>query len=123
MSVYLDGPYEASQARIMLPNPQLNDEINPEIEVSIMNAMDGTIYSTVKTSDRLHLNWDFLLSREKAVELREFVNAYMNGDLRLIDWEDRVYKVKIVNLPLDFIHFRRNSHATINVQFEGVQIV
>lgn len=123
MSVYIDGPYEASQARIMLPSPRLDDEFNPEIEVILMNSMDGTVYSAIKTSDRVHLNWEFLLSRDKAVEVREFVDAYLNHDLRLIDWEDRVYKVKIVNLPLDFTNTRRNGDVMVAVQFEGTQLV
>ncbi len=123
MSVYLDGPYEASQARVMLPSPHLGDDFNPEIEVAIMNSMNGTVFSTIKTSERVHLNWEFLLSRQKSIELREFVDAYLNYDLKLIDWEDRVYKVKIVNLPIDFTNTRRNGDVMVAVQFEGTQLV
>lgn len=123
-SVYLQAPHELIQATIRLPTPRLGDSVTPTPIVTVSNAMDGTIYSYVKDSQTLNIVWEFdSLSREKAQELEEFIKAYLTENWRIVDHQDRVYVVKLTNIPVDFTSIGLGEYRKVKLEFEGVQIV
>jgi hypothetical protein len=124
MSVYLQAPHPVIQATVMLPSPTLGDEVAPQSALTIVNAMDGTLYSYVKSNDRLKLTWEFnALTLQKAVELKEFIDTYLEYDWRVIDSGERVYVAKLVNLPVTFSTIGNGEYRTVRLEFEGKQIV
>lgn len=123
-SVYLQAPHELIQATIRLPTPRLGDSVSPNPIVTVRNAMDGTIYSYVKSSESLVIVWEFeSLTREKAQELEEFIKVYFTEKWRIIDHDDRVYVVRLINLPVEFPTIGNGEYRKAKLEFEGVQIV
>ena len=122
MSVYLQAPHELIQTSIELPSPNLGDTYNPASEVVIRNAMSGKLYSYTKSNNRIEFSWDFNLAKEKAIELEEFIKVYSAENIRIIDWRERVYLVKLVNLPVDFAAIAINERQQIRLQFEGERL-
>lgn len=121
MQIYLQAPHELIQATIMLPTPKFGDTQNPEPEIDIRNAQSGKLYSYVKANQRLTLFYDFILEQEKAIELREFVKIYSAENIRLTDWRERVYLVKLINVPLTFQTIGRGVNITLTEPpYEGV---
>jgi hypothetical protein len=86
MSFILKGPYPAAQTTTLLPSPQFGDSQALAGTVQSARAMDGTIYTYVKSREgRKKFNWQFEVSRHKALELREFINAYQGELIITID--------------------------------------
>ena len=68
------APHSAPVATTLLPNPTFGDGERLTDEIQVKRAMDGTLYTHVKTKNgRKNLQWTFLLTRNKALELRAFV--------------------------------------------------
>lgn len=122
MTVYLQAPHELLQTSIQLPSPNLGDTLNPASEITIRNSMNGVLYSYVKSNGRIEFTWEFNLAKEKAIELEEFIKAYSSENIRVVDWRERVYLVKLVNLPISFSAMSLNERQQIRLQFEGVRL-
>lgn len=124
MSCYLQAPLPLIQSTVMLPSPTLGDAISPQSEVTISNSMSGVIYSYVKSNDRIRLIWDFnALTLEKAIELREFIDTYLNYSWRVTDHQERVYSVQLVNVPVEFTTVGRGEYRSCRLEMEGRQLV
>lgn len=122
MTVTLQAPYDLIQASILLPSPNLGDEISPEVKVSIRNSMNGVIYSTVKTHNRFKFTWDLNLTNAKARELYVFNEYYNSMPWRVFDWNDVLYRAYLLSNPLQFTFVSRNS-VDVRLEFEGTKIV
>lgn len=130
--IYLQAPWDLIQTTTMLPNPQLGDLRNKVLSVNIRNAIDGTFYSYKKsnktyfnntTFDRYKLIWEFKLHRGKADELKAFVEAYSGQVWRVTDWKERVYRVFLVNDPVDFTCLTGDGLHMVRLELEGERIV
>jgi len=121
--IYLQAPHELIQATLMLPSPELGDTQNPEVDVVIRNSMNGKLYSYIKTNTRLLLTWDFVLDLGKAIEVEEFIKVYSSHNIRLTDWREYVYIVKLVNLPITFATIAFGERRQVRLQFEGVRVL
>lgn len=80
----LQAPRPSLVATTLLPNPEFGDAERLTDEVLMKRAMDGTLYTYVKTKNsRRNLQWTFRLTRNKALELRAFVQAYYAAKIRV----------------------------------------
>ena len=77
---------EKTVAYTLLPNTQFGDSEALTCEVANRRAMDGTLYTYVKSkSGRRRLTLPLKLSRMKGLELRAFVQSYFASKIRLTD--------------------------------------
>jgi hypothetical protein len=68
-----------------------------------MRSVDGTLYTYVKRKgDKKKFQWDFELARNKALELREFVEAYFGKLIRITDHDGDVWIGYLINNPFEF---------------------
>ncbi len=128
----LQAPHPSLEATTLLPNPKFGDGENLADEVQIKRAMDGTVYTYVKTKNgRRRLQWTFRLTRNKALELRAFIQAYYAVKIRATDHNDRVWVGYFTDNPFEFDTIARASPAIapmprgetqeITIEFEGVE--
>lgn len=103
----------------MLPSPRLGNTTECAVDTKIRNATDGTLYSYNKTNSRRKLVWDFDLRRGKAEELKAFLESYFGIQWRATDWAERVYKVYLVNNPLDFTYVTKGGLTVVKLELEG----
>lgn len=122
MSVYLSAPWDLIQATIRLPSPQVGNLRNNQLDVAIRNSMNGTLYSYVKSSDRLKFAWDLFLTRQKALELEYFIEYYDEYEWRVTDWEENVYRMYLINDPFDFTRISKDELTTVRLELEGFLI-
>lgn len=134
MSFKLAAPYPTSQTISILPSPRFADGEAPTLTVVSTRAMDGTLRTYVKTkNDRRKLTWSFLLTRHKALELREFVRVYFASDVEITDHNDRRWIGNFTNNPFEFVGegranpspdaLARGEYMTIQLEFEGIEQV
>jgi len=107
---------------MILPSANLGDYTSPQIKTIIRNSMDGTIYSTVKTNNRLKLDWELSMTNAKARELFNFVSAYHSQFWRVYDWNDTCYRALLITNPITFTPISMNT-VTARLEFEGTIIV
>lgn len=128
--IYLMAPWDLIQTTTMLPNPELGDHRSKVLNVNVRNSIDGTFYSYKKSNityisgqgyHRYRLIWEFKLRRGKADELKSFIEAYSGHRWRVIDWKERIYRVHLVNDPVDFTCLLGNGLHLVRLELEGEQ--
>jgi hypothetical protein len=103
MSFLLRGPYPALTTTTLLPSPQWGDSKAITGTVVSMRAMDGTHYTYVKSRNgRKKLRWQFHLSRNKSLELREFINSYFSKPIEITDHDGAKWVGYLMNNPFEF---------------------
>jgi hypothetical protein len=107
---------------MVLPSPNFGDPDTPVLNINIKRSMNGTTRTYVKTSMDEVLQYDFILTRLKAVEVQAFLNLYYANNIRLIDYNGSTWVGKIVNDPIDMAIVRTGEECSFRLEFRGVQI-
>ena len=130
---YLQGPYPLVQTTTVLPDPQFSDQEALVETIVQKRAMDGTRYVYVKRrGGRRKARWSFHLTRNKALELRAFVQAYYASRVRAIDHHGQVWMGNFTNDPFEYDTPERAAPAispmprgemqTVDIELEGVKL-
>lgn len=103
MSFILRAPYPAVQTTTLLPSPKWGDSQSLSSTVQSMRSLDGTLYTYVKSRDgRLKLRWEFEIARNKALELRQFINSYQGALIQVVDHDGDTWIGYLRNNPFEF---------------------
>ena len=103
MTFIVQGPYPLLQSTLVLPNPREGNQKNLAASIQTMRSMDGTLYTYVKTKrGRKAMSWDFLTTKEKAQEAKQFIEQYAGGLIRVTDHEGTAIVGYITINPLEF---------------------
>lgn len=133
MSMFeIAAPYPGLELITVLPNPTFSDTEALTDSVSSKRAIDGTLYTYVKTKGgRRKLQWSFRLTRNKGLELRHFLLTYFASQIRVTDHNQRVWVGNLTNNPFEFVTDRKAGPAiqnwpkgetqTITLEFEGIE--
>ncbi len=126
--IELAAPYPAIQTVTLLPSLQFGDGEAQTCEVVTRRAMDGTLYTYVKSkAGRRRLTLPLGLSRMKALELRAFIQSYFASKVRLTDHLGQVWIGHFTSNPFEFSTPKRaagwpgKEMQTIQMEFEGVK--
>ena len=99
----LRAPYPGLQTTTLLPSPKFGDSNAVAATVQTLRSMNGTLYTYVISREgRRRLKWDFTLSRNKALELREFINSYFGVLMQATDHNDDIWVGYLKNNPFEF---------------------
>ncbi len=93
---------KAHQTITYLPNPTFGDSEAILSEIQKRRALDGTLYTYVKTTTRRKLLLSFILTRGKALELNAFIQAYYTTTVSLTDHNGVEWLGKFTSNPFDF---------------------
>jgi hypothetical protein len=90
--------------------------------------MDGTSYTYVHTKEgRKKLQWDFTIARNKALELRAFINSYYRTQIQVTDHNDDVWIGYLINNPFEHtgsgraVDFPGGETMDITLEFEEAE--
>jgi len=123
--VLLFAPYPQVAAAIVLPRPLLQDKENSAATAQIRRAMDGTRYSYVKNPRSRVLSYTFEMTRQKSLELENFIDNYNGEHIKLQNWKGEIWDVQLLTNPVDYTQNRRSApvgQTGVNLQFEGVKL-
>jgi len=99
----MKAPYPGIRTTTLLPSPTWGDSKALTATVQSMRAVDGTIYTYVKSRNgRMRFQWEFEISRHKALELREFINSYNSKMIQVIDHDGDTWIGYLRNNPFEF---------------------
>ena len=121
----LEAPYPGYQTTVLLPSPNWGNSEEIAASMSTIRAMDGTLYTYVKQRDgRKRFQFDFEISRNKALELRAFIQSYFRTPIRITDHNSVKWVTYLVNNPFEFAGdskaepFPGGETMTITLEFE-----
>ncbi len=128
----LQAPHPGLQTTTVMPSPEFGDGENLVVVVDKKHAMDGTLYTYVKRNSRRKLSWTFGLTRNKGLELREFILSYFASKILVTDHNGRRWAGNFLNNPFEFETDRRSAPAIapmprgerqrITIEFEGEEV-
>ena len=121
-NVVLMAPHELVETTLILPRPDFGDDENLDLKVMYHQAMDGTIYSYVQTSDRIALSHNYILTREKAEELRRFFLAYSTSNIRLYNYDDTIWVVQFEDKELQITTQFNTEIKQASLNFIGTRL-
>ena len=126
----IEAPYPDIQTATLLPNPDLLNSEGQGDQHSVLVAMDKSVNTYIKTTGKNIFNWSFLLTKEKALELREFVKLYSDKRWRVTDHNDDVLIGHLLTNPLELefyssytgvcttLGYSLNERTRVELEFE-----
>lgn len=121
MSVKLQAPYPGIEVSSILPSPEFSDTKGQKHAITIHRSMDGTTRTYVKSNNRFGLRMNFILTRAKSLEVREFINLYNSQHILLTTHRGEKWDVLLVNNPFEF-GFPAGDRIEITLEFEGTKV-
>lgn len=125
----ITAPWPESDCRIYLPNPKFGDSESLAIDMSPKRAMDGTLYTYVKTKGlRRKLLMSFTMTRMKSIEVNRFLLIYISKQMQIVDHLSRTWVGYITSNPVEFNTSKRGSTGgggelvDVEIEFEGVLV-
>jgi hypothetical protein len=126
MSFLMKAPYPGVVTTTLLPSPQWGDSKGLTASVRSLRAIDGTLYTYVTSrAGRKKFQWQFEIARNKALELREFINSYRGSLIQVIDHDGDSWIGYLRSNPFEFTGAGRagpnwpgNETMTIQLEFE-----
>ncbi len=101
--IMIRAPFPESVDTLYLPNPQLRNSQSRNLQINHFKAMNGTRYTYVKTPIVQELEYDIqMLSQNKMEQMRVFFIEHAAHNMIIQDWEDALWDVILLSLPLDF---------------------
>lgn len=125
MTFIIQAPLPALETTMLLPDPQFNDGEARRLTVEFKRSVNGTKRSYIKTNVRSTLNYQFSLTRMKALELRAFIASYYTAKLRVTNHKDEIWLCNFTSNPFEFEFSTRASgepggeRLNISLTFEG----
>jgi hypothetical protein len=130
VSVTLEAPYDSPRTYTRLPSPDFEDEQRHDFDFTYKQAMDGTNYSYISTTDEQILVYTFKnIGRGKLLELIEFHKVYADSVIKLQNMHSEVWRVKFLEDQLEISVEGRAvpcgdiaEHGDTVLRFVGVKI-
>lgn len=137
--IQLYAPRVNPTVNIILPSPDFFDIEELRSEVTVLKALDGSVYSYINTTqnkvtgsykDEFKLTYNYTkVTREKAIEILRFIKLYSATWLKLVDYNDTEWAVKIINTAFEVSTDNRYKGICVlpeacafTIQFSGVKI-
>ena len=102
MSFVIQGPWPAMKNTLLLPSPRQGNNKGNQSTVQTMRSMNGTLYTYVKTKrGRKGFSWEFIASKDKGLETKEFIRIHSGGLVRITDHRNNVLVGYLTMNPLE----------------------
>lgn len=113
---------------IVLPAPEFNDSEGGTGRINIKRTMAGGRRVYARDNVTSKLNYQFIIDRKKAIELRNFIMNSNTKFLRMENWKGEIWAVQMTNSPFSFgedaawLGSPGGNKSSITLEFEGVRL-
>lgn len=88
----IQGPYPLLQSSIVLPSPREGNTNALASTLQVLRTSSGSIFTYIKAKrGRKKYRYDFRVSKDKATELTEFVDAYGGKAVKVTDHDGIIH--------------------------------
>lgn len=110
---------------VVLPSPEFNDYQSHQGKMIVKRSMAGRHRTLTKTTTRDKLNWRFVISGGKKIELEKFIEREVNNNLVVTDWEGRQWSFRLSLDTYDYTETARwkpgGNRFEVTLEFEGTR--
>lgn len=113
---------------IVLPCPEFSDSEGGTGVINIKRTMGGSRRVYKKESPTSKLNYQFVIDRKKAIELRNFILQSNTAFLRMQNWKGELWAVQMTNSPFNltedaaWLGSPGGNRSSVALEFEGVRL-
>lgn len=100
MSIAISAPYPATKVTSILPDPDFGNIRASQSGIQIKRGMSGDVWTYTKPNDKEVSSLTFNLTRQKDLELAEFLRVYHTATWKLIDHNGKEWEVQLVGEPV-----------------------
>lgn len=100
MSISIAAPYPALKVTSILPDPNFGNVRASQSGIQIKRGMTGEVWTYAKPNDKEVSVLEFSLTRQKDLEVAEFLRIYHTATWKLIDHNGKQWKVQLVGRPV-----------------------
>lgn len=109
---------EGVSRSVVLPNPLFGDTEANGDALSVFRTQTNRRVVTVKRQDARTLAYQFAVTRQKAIELREFIRTEIDNRITLRNWKGEIWYGNIINNPFTLTATGRWGPCTERVEVE-----
>jgi len=123
-AVNLWFPITTLANRLILPRPEFSDIYSLDTRVTPRNTRGGDlrVYKAGGVITRLQMS--FIIDRPKRDLAIDFFSLSTSKEVRLLDWENRIWRGVIINTPIDFTSQGKTTQSedfAFDLTFEAVE--
>ena len=118
----LQAPFELIRTTVVLPSAEFGDNWGLGLNVNKIVSITNVRYTYIKRKSHDKINCTIEMHLKKMLELQEFVDKHLNDYIKLTDYKNEIWKVKLLNNPFDFSQNIRGEWCQITLNFEGVRV-
>ena len=100
MSVKFSAPFPKLKVETTFPDPEFSDTRSSQARGETKRTMTGDIYTYGNESTKVNLRYRFLVTRQKDLELEEFLRVYHTAAWRIIDHRGDVWEAQLIGAPV-----------------------
>jgi len=92
MTFIVQAPYPAVTDNLLLRSPEFSNQVNKAHSMTVIRTGNGDIYTYInkKRGRQVH-QWEFKVSYQKSLEVKEFVRVFASGLVRMIDHNEEIH--------------------------------
>jgi len=101
--ITIQAPFPQLNVACVLPNPKMQDSRAANQFVNLQRTMTGVMYSYVKSTGTTKLRLPFVLSRMKALELKEFIRVYYRAQWTVVLHDGTKWLASLLSDPFQSV--------------------
>jgi len=101
--ISIKAPFPQLNVACVLPNAKMQDSRAANQSVQVQRTMTGAMFSYVKNAGSSKLRLPFVLSRMKALELKEFIRVYYRAQWVVTLHDDSKWLATLLSDPFSTI--------------------
>lgn len=101
--ITIKAPYPQLNVSCALPNPKMQDSRSANQSVNVQRTMTGVMYSYVKNTGTIKLRLPFILTRMKALELKEFIRVYYRAQWVVMLHDESKWLATLLSDPFETV--------------------
>jgi len=101
MSVKFSAPFPKLKVETTFPDPEFSDTRSSQARGEIKRLMtDDPSYTYGNASTKVNLQYRFLVTRQKDLELEEFLRVYHTATWKIVDHRGDVWEAQLIGAPI-----------------------
>lgn len=100
----IQAPFPLFKTTCLLPSPLVGNNRALTATVQTLRAVDGTLYTYIKPKrGRRAYGWDFIVAKDKALEVKEFIRLYGGSVVRCVDHNEESHLGYLTMNPIELM--------------------
>lgn len=121
-TITVSAPYPKTKVTMILPAPNFGNIRASQSSIQMKRSMTGEVWTYIRPNDADVIELTFSLSRQKDLELGEFVRVYHTATWKITDHNGNNWKCQLVGEPIKRIARARNNATSSSTGGEVINV-